>query len=418
LAALEDWELESVDISSAFLNGVLQEEVYMEQPEGFQEKGSEWVWKLIKAIYGLKQAGRCWHEKLNEVLVSMGFKRIMSDHSIWIFLRDEERIIIPVYIDDMTIVAKSKAAVSRIIDELKQHFKLRELGPTSWILGVEVHRDRPNHTLTLSQRQYIVDLLEEFQMSSCNPVSTPIDPGTKLTAAMSPQTAADVQAMKPFNYRKAVGRVMYLAIATRGDIAYTVGVLARFAENPGMQHWAAFKHLLRYLKGTMDCKLTYTPSNSKELFTTYTDADHAGNPDNGRSTSGFVVKVGTGAISWSSRLQSIVALSTTEAEFVAAVSAGQEILWLRNLFSELGFSITGPSTLYIDNQSALAVAKNPEHHGRMKHLDLRFYWLRDEVEKGRIGMVHLRTSQMPADLLTKALSRVKVEGFRKMFGLV
>jgi hypothetical protein len=168
----------------------------------------------------------------------------------------------------------------------------------------------------------------------------------------------------------------------------------------------------------MDCKLTYTPSNSKELFTTYTDADHAGNPDNGRSTSGFVVKVGTGAISWSSRLQSIVALSTTEAEFVAAVSAGQEILWLRNLFSELGFSITGPSTLYIDNQSALAVAKNPEHHGRMKHLDLRFYWLRDEVEKGRIGMVHLRTSQMPADLLTKALSRVKVEGFRKMFGLV
>jgi hypothetical protein len=235
---------------------------------------------------------------------------------------------------------------------------------------------------------------------------------------MSPQTVEEADEMRSKPYLQAVGALMYLAVATRPDIAHSVGVLARFSKNPGLQHWKAVKHLFRYLKNTLDYKLTYSPHSSSELFTTYTDADHAGNPDNGCSTSGYIVKMGTGAISWSSRLQGVVALSTTEAEFVAATSAGQEILWLRNLFAEFGYKITSASTLYIDNQSALSVAKNPEHHGRMKHLDLRFYWLRNEVEKGSIKMVHLRTDEMPADIMTKSLGRVKVGEMVRMIGLV
>lgn len=223
--------------------------------------------------------------------------------------------------------------------------------------------------------------------------------------------------MKDIPYDHAVGSLFYLAVATRPDIAKTVGVLARFTKNPGMQHWKAVKHLLRYIKGTLDYKLTYAPTSGSELFTSYVDADHGGNLDNGRSTTGFVIKMGTGAISWSSRLQSIVALSTTEAEYVGAVSAAQEVLWLRNLLSEFGYDMSSPSTLYIDNLSALSVAKNPEHHGRMKHLDLRFYWLRDEVAKGKLKMVHLRTSDMPADILTKSLPRPKVLEMVKMLGL-
>jgi hypothetical protein len=178
------------------------------------------------------------------------------------------------------------------------------------------------------------------------------------------------------------------------------------------------KHVFRYLKGTLDYKLTYAPNPAtSELFTTYTDADHGGNPDNKKSTSGYVVTMGTGAISWSSRLQGIVTLSTTEAEYVAATSAGQEILWLCNLFTELGYTFSSPSTLHVDNQSAISVAKNPEHHGRMKHLDLRFYWLRDEVEKGRIHIQHLRTDEMPADIFTKALPRPKVLDIVERLGL-
>ena len=177
------------------------------------------------------------------------------------------------------------------------------------------------------------------------------------------------------------------------------------------------KHLFHYIKGTLDYRLTYSPSSDSELFTSYTDADHAGCPDTGRSTSGYVIKMGTGAISWSSRLQTIVALSTTEAEFVAAVSAGQEMLWLRNLFTDFGFDVTSASTLRIDNLSALSVAKNPKHHGRMKHLDLHFYWLQDEVAKDRIEVVHLRTLHMPADILTKSLPKPKVLEMVKMLGL-
>ena len=185
-----------------------------------------------------------------------------------------------------------------------------------------------------------------------------------------------------------------------------------------MPHWKAAKHLLRYLKGTMDLKLVYAPDPSQtELFVTYCDADHGGDRDNKRSTSGMIVKMGTGAISWASRLQTIATLSTTEAEFVSAVSAGQEIVWLRNLLSELGYSFSGASTLFVDNQSVIAVANNPEHHGRMKHLDLRFYWLRDVVELGLIQVKHLRTDDMPADLLTKQLGRLKVNALRQLMGL-
>jgi hypothetical protein len=418
LAALEDLELESVDISSAYLNGELEEEVYMKQPEGFMEKGSDWYWHLLKSLYGLKQAGRCWHKKLNEVLESLGFKRTICEHSIWVYHRGDVRIIIPVFIDDMTIAAKSKQDIQKVKNDLKAHFKLRDLGPTSFLLGVEVKRDRSKRTLTLSQRRYILDILERFEMSDCNEVATPLDPNIRLNSSMSPQTTQDVEAMHSIPYLQAVGALMYLAVATRPDIAYSVGVLARFNKNPGQQHWKAVKHLLRYLKKTMDYKLAFSPSSSTELFTTYTDADHGGNSDNIRSTSGHIVKMGTGAISWSSRLQGIVALSTTEAEYVAATSAGQEILWLRNLFTELGYKFTSPSTLHIDNQSALSVAKNPEHHGRMKHLDLRFYWLRNEVEKGSIHMVHLGTNEMPADIMTKSLGRVKVGEMVGMVGLV
>ena len=179
---------------------------------------------------------------------------------------------------------------------------------------------------------------------------------------MSPISAENIEAMHCVPYLQAVGSLLYLATATCSDISYTISVLAHFSKNPGLQYWKAVKHLFRYLKGTLDHKLTYSPIlDSTELFAIFTDADHGGNPDNGCSTSGYVVKMGTGAISWCSQLQSIVALSTTEAEYVAATSAGQEILWLHNLFHELGYTISMPSTLFIDNCSALSVAKNPEH---------------------------------------------------------
>jgi hypothetical protein len=422
LAAIENLVLYSVDISNAFLNGKLNEEVYMKQPEGFEQKTPDWVLRLWKSIYGLKQAGRVWHETLHKVLVGMGFRRITCEHSVWVYGRGDERVIIPVYVDDMTIAAKSRDRVDKIIQELKKHFKLRELGPTSWLLGVEVKQDLNQGTVTLSQRQYCLDILERFGMSDCDSVVSPMDPGVKLSKDQSPKTHSEAAEMSSIPYINAVGALAYLAIATRPDLAYVVGVLARFSTNPGHTHWTAVKRVLRYIKGTLDHKITYTrpskpPTSPSELFESFTDADHGGNPDNGRSTSGFIILMAGGAICWASRLQRLVTLSTTEAEFVAAVAAGQEILWLRNFFSELGYIFTSASTLHIDNLSALSVAKNPEHHGRMKHLDLRYYWLRDEVYHGRIHIIHCRTDDMPADLLTKPLGRKKVEDMVRLIGM-
>jgi hypothetical protein len=246
-------------------------------------------------------------------------------------------------------------------------------------------------------------------------------PGLKLTIEHSPKTPEEKAEMDGTPYINVVGSLMYLATMTRPDIAYATGVLARFNSNPGKAHWNAVKHVFRYLKGTMKLRLEYgcqALGTGGERFVTYCDSDHGGDKDRGKSTGGYMVKVGSGAVAWSSKLQQIVTLSTTEAEYVAAVAAGKEISWMQQLFKELGIMAPAPSTLFIDNQSAISVAKNPEHHGRMKHLDLAFYWLRDKVAEKRIRVVHLASNDMPADLLTKPLPKPQVAKLRKMMGLV
>ena len=418
LAAFEDMELESLDISNAFLNGDLEEEVYIEQPEGFHQGAKDEFLRLLKGLYGLKQSPRIWHKKLHKVLVGLGFKQVRCDHSIWVYEKDGMRIILPVFVDDMTIASKSKKAIEELKNELRKHFKFHDLGPTTYLLGVGVDRDRAKRSITLSQQKYTLDVLKRYKMETCTPVGTPMLPGLKLGKHQAPTTPEEIEYMKNVPYINAVGSLMYLAIATRPDIAYTVGVLARFSANPGIQHWKAVKHVLRYLKGTANYGITYSPtSGNPTSFITYSDADHGGNPDSLKSTGAYVVKMGTGAVDWQSKLQTIVALSTTEAEYLSAVTAGQTMLWYRNLFEELGYKPTEPSVLCIDNQSAIAVAKDPEHHGRMKHLDLRTYWLRQTVDEKKIAVQHLPITEMPADLLTKVLSKPKVEYLRALFGL-
>ena len=348
----------------------------------------------------------------------LDFKLVRCDNSIWVYKRNSVHLIVPVYVDDMTIACKTRAEYDFLVQELKKHFKLKELGALSSLLGVSVERDRSKRCLMLSQRQFIEDVLDRFGLGSVDTVSTPLDPGSRLTKEQAPSTDEDRVFMQKQPYAALVGALMYCAVATRPDIAHSVGVLGRFSSNPGRAHWTALKHLCRYLQGTKDLKLCYAPDPERtELFSSYADADYGGDFDSRRSTSGMVVKMGTGAISWSSKLQPVVTLSTTEAEYISATSAGQEILWLRNLFAEIGFPVSGASSLHLDNQSALAVTRNPEHHGRMKHLDIRHYWLRDVVNAGEIDVKYISTKQMPADIMTKSLPRATVEEMRSLLGL-
>ena len=426
-AAMEGHFIETIDVDNAYLNGTIEEqyEVYMEQAPGFEiknpdSKGRRWVCRLKKGLYGLKQSGRLWYQKLASELEAIGFTQIKSDPAIYVWEMDGTRIVVPVFVDDITITSKSQEKIQWLKDSLAKVFKIKDLGPTSYLLGIKVDYDRENRVMRLSQTQYILDMLARFKMEDCYPVGTPMDPGSGATLTKYIPNKADDEMMKNVPYMNAIGALIYLMIATRPDIAYAVAKLAQYNSNPGPMHWKAVKHLFRYLKGTKDLKLTYRNNGSKmssELFQAYSDADHAGCLDTRRSTSGFVIKMGSGAVSWSAKKQSTVADSSTEAEYVSASSAGRDIIWMRTLLKELGHDVSTPSPLMVDNQSALKVLRNPELHSRMKHIDIKMHWIRDAIKRGDITVHFLSTTDMIADIFTKPLPKPAVERHRLALGL-
>ena len=251
----------------------------------------------------------------------------------------------PVFTDNITIASPSTASADQVVAKLSEHFKLRYLGPTSFLLGIQITRDRSNRRIPLSQHQYILDMLERYGFSGCSPIKTPMEPKLRSSAQDGPSTPEEKAAMAKIPYLSAVGSLMYLATCTCPDIAYSISLLARFSANPEHKHWQAVKHLFRYLKHTK--QLTYGSSASKELFVTYSDADYVRDSDTMRSTGAYVIMMGGGAVDWSSKLQPVVAQSTTEAEYIAANNAGREIAWMRNLLSEFGYDLSSaPSKLY------------------------------------------------------------------------
>lgn len=416
LTAIEDLELDQLDFTSAFLNGDINEDLYMEQPEGFRE--GNLVCRLKKAVYGTKQAPRQWYIKLHELLCDLGFRRIESDHSLYIWTKGEAKLIIPVYVDDLTLACNNRPALDFVKRELGNRFKMRDLGPAKLLLGLEITRDRPNRHLYLGQKRYCLSVLARFNMSNCKPVITPIDPNVSLCKTTEPQPPEVVETMRNVPYLSAVGSLMYLSQGTRPDIAYAVGVLSQFMTNPGPTHWKAVQRVFRYLKGTLDYKLTFGPSTStNQLLVGYSDSDHAGNLDTRRSTSGYVFYIGNSPVSWSSKLQPTIALSTGEAEYAATVHSGKEALWFRTFLTELGYNMSGPTIIHVDNQSALAVAENPEHHSRMKHIDIQYHWIREKVAHKQIGLNYIPSSENTADILTKGLNGPRQQYLRSKLNL-
>jgi hypothetical protein len=420
LAAKEDLELDSVDISTAFLNGDIDADVYMKIPEGVKIEGAEghqWVLKLLKGLYGIKQGPRIWSKKLHEVLTKLGFNRLECDHSVFIYDKDNVKVIVPVYVDDLIIASKSREAISSFKSNLAVHFKIRDLGPMTQILGIKLERDRKTRQITLSQATFIDTLLSKYaNYTAFNSADTPMT-NEPLSEKMCPTTDEEKEKMASVPYREVVGKLLYLSITTRPDISYAVGVLCRYNANPGPKHWAAVKHLLRYLKGTKNYKLYYSSDDTSEPFVTYCDADLGGNVDNSRSTAGYVMKIGGGAVMWGSRLQRHVSLSSTESEYTTASATGCEVMWMRYFFDELGYDMSKPSTLWMDSNSAIQVAKNPEHISTMKHVHRCYNWIRERVEDAQIRVGHIPGSENPADIFTKPLSRVKFQRFRDMLGV-
>ena len=410
LSTQRELELHHVDVNTAFLNGTLQEEVYMSQPTGYEEKGKEHlVCRLRKSIYGLKQSSRCWNTALDSHLKKMGFTQSKSDPCIYTS-GGGDTFYIGVYVDDLIVAGKDKEQMKRVKEELSSKFDIKDLGKLSYFLGMSIVRNQEKKMTWMGQPTYAQTLLAKMGMSDCKPAKTPVDSGHRLTKATDDEVAID----QP-SYQSVVGSLMYLATCTRPDIAYAVGVLARFSSKPNQSHWTAVKCVLRYLKGTTGHGIVYR-GDSDVLG--YSDADWAGDADDRKSTSGYLFLIAGGPVSWRSRKQSTVALSTAEAEYVALSIAAQECVWLRRLLSELGDPPRGPTTILEDNQSSIAMAKNPQFHGRAKHIDIKHHFVREQVSEGSIELQYCPSNEMFADILTKGLIQQQFATLRERAGII
>jgi hypothetical protein len=367
----------------------------------------------LKGLYGLKQAGRQWYLELNSRLEAIGFTRTESDWSVYRRVQGTENSIITTSVDDMLIASSSMAESDAVVVALASQFEITDNGEPKLHLGCSIERNRANRTIRLDQKAYTESILRDFGYEKCNSVTTPMDPGTRL----SPATAEDAQKARDFPYTAVVGKCMYLATCTRPDIAYAVRELARFMANYGPSHVTAAKHLLRYLRGTTSYGITLGGSDTLHpLFKALTDSDW-GMGDTRKSVSGFLIMMGDSPISWSSKQQAVVALSSCEAEYLATTHCARDVLWFRNLFAELGFAQTQPTSLFCDNQGTVACTHDPHAHSKMKHISIREHFIRDCVMKRLIDVIHISNRENIADLFTKPLHRVLHTRWIKMLRL-
>ena len=412
-------EMHQIDIKGAYLNGELNENevLYMKHPPGYKDPDAGTrVLRLVKTLYGLKQSGRRWYQKLSSIFVSLGFKQCAVDQAVYfkVVKLKGELIVVVVHVDDCTIVASTIRLIEELKAGLRKHVEVTDLGELHWMLGIEVKRDRAGRTVHLSQRAYIDAILRRYNLDDLKPLSTPMDHQVRLSSEQAPASAAEFAMMRDVPYREAVGALNWAALATRPDIAFAVATVAHFAAKPGPAHWDAVKRIFRYLKGTRDLWLTYGEESSP--LEGYADADGSMAEDR-RAISGYAFLIDGAAVSWSSKRQEIVSLSTTESEYVAATHGGKEALWLRSLISEVFGELTSPTTLFSDNQAAIALTRDHQYHPRTKHIDVRYHWIRWVVEKGSIRLVYCPTDDMVADALTKALPSAKVKHFAASLGL-
>ena len=403
-----DMNLHHMDVCSAFLNGELKEEVYMRQPEGYVEDGNEHLFcRLNKSIYGLRQSPKCWNLSLHNSLVQLGFVQSAGDSCLYSRFENGDPFFIAVYVDDLILSCKNKSSINDVKLKLCQKYELKDLGGLKYFLGVEV--DSTNTSLWLGQPIYIDTLLDRFNMKNCKPVTTPFDYNDRKNDQESSKFDVKV-------YKQAVGSLIYLSVRTRPDISFSVNRAAQNAENPTENDWSRVKRIFRYLKGTKNTGILFTKTDGFQCEG-FVDSDWAGDAVSRKSTSGYIFISCGGPISWQSRKQTSVALSSAEAEYVSLASCIQEALWLNSLLV-----IFSPGHEYmlvnVDNMSAIQMAKNDQFHKRTKHISIKYNFVRDSVGKNLIKLKYCATEHMSADFLTKGLTHNRLEYLKNKVGII
>jgi hypothetical protein len=416
MAAHYDWEVHHMDVKSAYLNGKLEETIYMAQPEGYVKPGQEnLVCKLKKGLYGLKQAGRTWHQTIDPALKRLGLTPLGSDYCVYQYRSEQEMIIVCLYVDDLFLFTGSVRLLRHFKQQLMDEFEMEDLGEARLVLGMQIARDRRARVLTISQQSYLEKALSRLGAADLNAVATPIDTNSQLVKAADNHEATPAEITR---YQSIIGTLQYAANGTRPDIAHAVNQLARYSSNPDDTHFTALKRILRYVKGTTGRVLTYTGTRLHQpLLIGYSDADYANSKDDRLSVTGYAFLFCGGAISWSSRRQKTVAQSTVEAEYMATAEAVKETMWWRSFLGELGHDISQPTPLFSDNQGSIQLAKNSDHHARTKHIDVKYHLIRQELIKRTVTLNHISTQHNIADVLTKGLVRERHNAFSAALGL-
>lgn len=409
-AASEGWAVHHMDVKSAFLNGELKEEVYVAQPPGFVVDGKEQkVLRLVKALYGLRQAPRAWYTKLDASLLSLGFHRSASEHAVYMRGANARRLVVGVYVDDLVITGGNHSELDQFKKEMRETFQMSDLGLLRYYLGLEV--SQTDEGITLSQGAYAKKILEAAGMVGCNPSQTPMEPRLKLSK-LSTSPCVDAT-----DYRKIVGSLRYL-VNSRPDLAFSVGYVSRFMEKPTTEHLAAVKRVLRYVAGTINRGCSYRRKKGAVHLVGFSDSDLAGDVDTRKSTTGVFFFLGDNLITWQSQKQKVVALSSCEAEYIAATTAACQGVWLARLLAELKGEEADAVTLNVDNQSAIQLSKNPVFHDRSKHIETRYHYIRECIEEDRVKIEFVSTNDQLADILTKSLGRDRFNELCTRIGLV
>jgi hypothetical protein len=428
VAAMTNCEFQQMDVKTAFLHAPLSRPVYLSIPPGFPtsellpgvpRNGQALL--LKKAVYGLVEAPASWYSHCTGILRDAGFTRSDYEHChFWICPPgSSERCHVLIYVDDFTLMAKTLEHMSWLKGLLNSLFDLKDLGAADQVLGLEIIRDRTAGTLKITQRKFIRQLLEEYDMVDCRPLDTPMfaNATTSLPSHTMPLTGEERDFMRDKDYRHLLGCLNWLVLGTRPDLAYSLARLGQAQSNPHPEHWYALTHVLRYLSKTVDMGLVYSAHASDLAPHMYTDSAFADCPDTRKSHSGFVVLLGGAAVSWSSRKQPIVTTSSTEAEYIAMGHAAKEAIWIGRVMCDLGVQFDGPLRIYADNQSSLLLASSEKLSSRTKHLDVQYHFVRQQIRDGLCKFVWVPTKLNTADVLTKPLGPTLFASMPPMLGM-
>lgn len=417
IAVQNNYIVHQMDVKTAYLHAPIEEEIYLQQPEGFEkttETREQLVCKLKKSLYGLKQSGRNWYKQLNDHLEQNNFERNKSDHCVYRKQIENDTIIVIIWVDDLIIAASNDELLNRFKDTMKAQFNMKDLGKISYFLGMQF--EQKEGEITMNQKKYIEKMLERYGMSECKPRYTPCEP--KIEGSNSEDRDSDnVGIANPKEYREIVGSLIYAMTCTRPDISWIVSKLSQTLANPKPENLVAAKHVLRYLKGTSDYELSFKKSDEDLKLIGFSDSDWASSVEDRRSTTGYCFSLNKQGppISWKSKKQPTVALSTCEAEYIGLATATQESMYLTQLLSGMDNSDYTCTKMFGDNQGAIALSKNPVNRQRSKHIDVRYHFIRDVISKGKMDIVYCPSEDMAADILTKPVAKCRIVKFKKFF---